>query len=129
MLTATKAKVAPGKLLIGGEWIAAERGRTFDTSNPATAEVLTQVADASQADVDRAVTAARNAFDDPGSKWRKMSASERSRVLYRIGEAVEQNIDELAELGTLDNGKPIFEPRFVLPNSRRKPACLQAYST
>src|SRR3954469_14152210 len=113
MLTATKAKIAPGKLLIGGEWTAAERGRTFDTSNPATAEVLTQVADASQADVDRAVTAARNAFDDPGSKWRKMSASERSRVLYRIGEAVEQNIDELAELETLDNGKPIFESRYV----------------
>src|SRR5437763_1601255 len=113
MLTATKAKIAPGKLLIGGDWMNAERGRTFDTSNPATAEVLTQVADASQADVDRAVTAARNAFDDPNSKWRKMSASERSRVLYRVAEAVEQNIEELAELETLNNGKPIFESRYV----------------
>src|SRR5438067_6495163 len=113
MLTATKAKIAPGKLLIGGDWMNAERGRTFDTSNPATAEVLTQVADASQADVDRAVTATRNAFDDPNSKWRKMSASERSRVLYRVAEAVEQNIEELAELETLNNGKPIFESRYV----------------
>jgi aldehyde dehydrogenase (NAD+) len=113
MLTATKAKVAPGKLLIGGEWIDAEGGRTFGSSNPATEEVLTQVADASPADVDRAVQAARRAFDDAAHPWRKMSAGERGRVMLRIADVIERNLEELAELETLDNGKPIFESRYV----------------
>jgi aldehyde dehydrogenase (NAD+) len=111
MLAATKAKVAPGRLLIAGEWV--EASKTFDTINPATAEVLTQVGEATAADVDRAVAAARKAFDDPQSAWRKMSASERGRMLYRIADLLEKNIDELSELETIDNGKPIFESRYV----------------
>ena len=112
MLTATKAKVAPGKLLINGQWVDGS-GKPFDTVNPATGEVLTQIAEAGAQDVDQAVAAARKAFDDVAGPWRKMSASERGRILWRIGDLIEKNIDELAELETLDNGKPIFESRYV----------------
>lgn len=112
MLTATKAKIAPGKLFIAGEWRDAEDRRTFDTINPATGEVLTQVAEASPSDVDVAVRAARSAFE-PDSVWRKMAASDRGKLLWRIADLLEQNIEEIAELETLDNGKPIFESRYV----------------
>jgi len=112
MLTATKAKISSGKLLINGQWVEGS-GKAFDTINPATGEVLTQVAEASEKDVDRAVAAARKAFEDTAGPWRKMSASERGKVLWRIGDLIEKNIDELAELETLDNGKPIFEARYV----------------
>lgn len=112
MLTATKAKISPGKLLMNGQWVEGS-GKAFDTINPATGEVLTQVAEATTKDVDQAVAAARKAFEDAAGPWRKMSASERGRVLWRIADLVEKNIDELAELETLDNGKPIFESRYV----------------
>src|SRR5437016_12851747 len=112
MLTATKAKVSTGKLLINGQWTEGS-GKPFDTVNPATGEVLTQVAEASAKDVDQAVSAARKAFDEVAGPWRKMSASERGKVLWRIADLVEKNIDELAELETLNNGKPIFESRYV----------------
>lgn len=112
MLTATKAKVSPGKLLIDGQWVEGS-GRAFDTINPATGDVLTQVAEATQADVDRAVASARKAFEDQSGPWRKMSASERGKVLWRIADLIDKNIEELAELETLDNGKPIFESRYV----------------
>jgi acyl-CoA reductase-like NAD-dependent aldehyde dehydrogenase len=112
MLTATKAKVSPGKLLINGQWTEGS-GKTLDTVNPATGEVLTHVAEAGAREVDQAVTAARKAFDDPAGAWRKMSASERGKILWRIGDLIEKNIEELAELETLDNGKPIFESRYV----------------
>jgi aldehyde dehydrogenase (NAD+) len=111
MIAATKVKLAPGKLLIDGQWI--DSSTTLDTSNPATGEVLTQIAQASTADVDRAVQAARRAFEDRTGPWRKMSASERGRLIWRIADLVEKNIEELAELETLDNGKPIFESRYV----------------
>src|SRR5437660_1990669 len=112
MLTATKAKISSGKLLMNGQWIEGS-GKAFDTVNPATGEVLTQVAEASAQDVDNAVAAARKAFEDMAGPWRKMSASERGKVLWRIGDLIEKHIDELAELETLDNGKPIFESRYV----------------
>src|SRR5579884_4172172 len=113
MLAATKAKIAPGKLLINGEWVEAQGGRTFETLNPATGELLTHVASATAADVDRAVQAARKAFDDQNGPWRKMTASDRGKVLWRIADLLEKNIDEVAEVETLDNGKPIFESRYV----------------
>ncbi|HZU23431.1 MAG TPA: aldehyde dehydrogenase family protein [Terriglobales bacterium] len=113
MLAATKAKIAPGKLLINGEWVEAQGGRTFETLNPATGELLTHVASATAADVDRAVQAARKAFDDQNGPWRKMTASDRGKVLWRIADLLEKNIDEVAEIETLDNGKPIFESRYV----------------
>src|SRR5437764_878371 len=111
MIAATKARVSPGRLLINGEWV--DGSRKFDTINPATGEVLTQIVEASADDVDRTVKAARYAFDDRSGPWRKMSASERGRLLWRLADLVEKNIDELAELETLDNGKPIFESKFV----------------
>jgi aldehyde dehydrogenase (NAD+) len=112
MLTATKTQIRPGKLLVNGEWV--DGSKTFDTVNPATGEVLTQVAEAGAEGVDRAVKSAREAFEKSGKgTWRSMSASDRSKVLWRIADLIEKNIDELAELETLDNGKPIFESRYV----------------
>ena len=111
MIAATKARVSPGRLLINGEWV--DGSRKFDTINPATGEVLTQIVEAAPDDVDRAVKAARHAFEDRTGPWHKMSASERGRLLWRLADLVEKNIDELAELETLDNGKPIFESKFV----------------
>ncbi|MGH9492386.1 MAG: aldehyde dehydrogenase family protein [Terriglobales bacterium] len=113
MIAATKAKIEPGKLLIGGQWVDSSDGKTFDTVNPATGEVLTQIAAATLADVERAVAAARKAFDDPAGPWQKMTASERGKLLWKIADLIEQNIEELAEIETLDNGKPIFESRYV----------------
>src|SRR2546427_6145349 len=104
MITATKTKLSPGRLLIDGQW--ADASKQFDAVNPATGEVLTQIAEASAADVDRAVQAARRAFEDRNGPWRKMSASERGRLIWRLADLLERNIDEFAELETLDNGKP-----------------------
>ena len=111
MLTATKSQVKPGRLLINGEWL--EGAQHFDTINPATGEVLTQIVEANSAEVDKAVSAARKAFDDRGGAWRKMSASDRGKLIWKLADLLERNIDELAELETLDNGKPIFESRQV----------------
>src|SRR5512135_3283413 len=98
MIAATKSQVKPGRLLIGGQWVDSSDGKTFDTVNPATGEVLTQIAAATQADVERAVTAARKAFDDPAAPWQKMTAGERGKVLWKIADVIEQNIEELAEI-------------------------------
>ncbi len=111
MIAATKVKIAPGRLLIDGQWV--DGSKKFETINPATGDVLTQVAEASAADVDRAVASARKAFEDRGGPWRKMSASERGRLIWHLADLVEKNLEELAELETLDNGKPIFESRYV----------------
>src|SRR5258708_14924881 len=110
-MLAPRVKVEPGQLLIDGQWV--DGAKKFDTINPATGEVLTQVAEASSADVDRAVVAARRAFEDRNGAWRKLSASERGRMIWRLADLLENNIDEFAELETLDNGKPIFESRYV----------------
>jgi aldehyde dehydrogenase (NAD+) len=111
MLATTKTKLKPGRLLIDGQWV--DGAKMFDTINPATGEVLTQIAEASRADVDRAVVAARRAFEDRNGAWRKLSSSERGRMIWKLADLIEKNIDEFAELETLDNGKPIFESRYV----------------
>jgi aldehyde dehydrogenase (NAD+) len=111
MLTPTTASIRPGKLLIDGQW--REGSAKFDTLNPATGEVLTEISGASRSDVDEAVSAARRAFDDRNSPWRRMSSSDRGKIIWRVADLLEKNIDELAELETLDNGKPIFESRHV----------------
>src|SRR5882672_12690016 len=111
MLKATKATPAPGRLLIDGQW--QDSTQKFDTINPATGEVLTQISTATKEHVDQAVTAARRAFEDRAAPWRKLSASERGRLIWKLADLLEQNIDEVAELETLDNGKPIFESRYV----------------
>ena len=96
----------PGKLLIDGEWVPAASGRTFDTINPATEEKLAEVAYGEKEDIDRAVRAARQAFayDSP---WRRMSPSARGKVIWRIGDLIEEHVEELAMLESLDNGKPM----------------------
>ncbi len=90
--------------VINNRWVPSESGKTFATINPATGEEICQVAEAGAADVDKAVRAARAAFEGP---WRKMRASERGRLLYRLADLIEANADELARLESLDNGKPL----------------------
>src|SRR5271169_13339 len=92
------------KLLIDGEWVAAASGKTFPVYNPATGTVLGQVAEADKEDVNRAVAAARRAFDS--GPWSRMTGSERGRLLWKLAGLVERNLDEFAELESIDNGKP-----------------------
>lgn len=99
-----KVKISATKLLIGNKWVEASSGKTFPTINPATGEVITHVAEADAADVDKAVGAARAAFEK--GAWRKMSAAQRGQLLYRLADLIEKNIEELAQLESLDNGKP-----------------------
>ena len=100
-------KIKPGKLFINGKWVDSVSGKTFDTVNPATEEVLTCVAEGDKADIDLAVTAAREAFEN--GPWKKMDARDRGRILLEIANLIEKNKEELALLDTLDNGKPINE--------------------
>ncbi|HZI92784.1 MAG TPA: aldehyde dehydrogenase family protein [Patescibacteria group bacterium] len=108
MLAPTKVKVEPGKLFINGQFVDAAAGGTFDTINPATGDLLTQVADGREQDIDSAVKAARAAFDS-GPWTRKMSAADRSRVLWKVGDLLAAHAEELGELETLDSGKPVTE--------------------
>jgi aldehyde dehydrogenase (NAD+) len=97
-------------LFIGGEFVDPIDGRMFKTVSPATEEVLAEVAEAGQADVDRAVQAARRAYD---KTWSTMPTRERGKYLYRIARIVQERARELAVLESLDNGKPIRESRDV----------------
>jgi acyl-CoA reductase-like NAD-dependent aldehyde dehydrogenase len=101
---------APKRLLIDGKWVDAASGKTFETINPTTGEVLARVAEADTADVDRAVDAARAAFE---RGWGESKPTLRSRILNRIADLIESHADELAQLETLDNGKPVFESRNI----------------
>ena len=96
-----------GKLLIDGDWVEAASGRTFETFDPATEASLGSVAHGEAEDIDRAVRAARRCFDDRHSDWRRMTPSERGKVIHRIGDLILEHADELAMLETLDNGKPL----------------------
>jgi phenylacetaldehyde dehydrogenase len=96
-----------GKLLIDGDWVEAASGRTFETFDPATEASLGSVAHGEAEDIDRAVRAARRCFDDEHSDWRRMTPSERGKVIHRIGDLILEHADELAMLETLDNGKPL----------------------
>ena len=107
MITKEEVKIKPGKLFIDGKWVDSVSGKTFDTLNPATEEVITSIAEGDSADIDLAVTAARKAFED--GPWGKTDARERGRILLRVMDLIEKNKDELALLETLDNGKPISE--------------------
>ena len=97
-------------LFIDGEFVPAANGRQFPTLNPATEEPLAQVADAGEADVDRAVTAARAAYE---RVWGPMPGAERAKYLYRIARLLQERSREFAVLESLDNGKPIKESRDV----------------
>ncbi|MGH8595017.1 MAG: aldehyde dehydrogenase family protein, partial [Gammaproteobacteria bacterium] len=95
---------ATKKLLIDGEWVSAASGKTFPVYNPATSEVIAQVAEGDREDINRAVKAARRAFES--GPWPAMSPSQRSKLIWRIGDLILDHLDELAELESLDNGKP-----------------------
>ncbi|MBV8231930.1 MAG: aldehyde dehydrogenase family protein [Planctomycetaceae bacterium] len=99
------------KLLIDGQWRDSVIGKTFATVIPATEEVIAEVAEGDAADIDLAVKAARRAFDDHRGAWRKMDARDRGHLMSRLADLIEENKDELAELESLDNGKPINESR------------------
>jgi len=103
-------QIPPPKLFIGGEWTAAQGGAVFASENPATETHLADVASASPADVDRAVDSAHQALR---GEWGTMSGRARGQLLWRIADALEERIDEFALIETLDNGKPIFESRWV----------------
>src|SRR5215468_1181534 len=98
-------KVKDQPLLIGGKWQDSVSGKTFETLNPSTGEVICHVAEGDKADVDLAVKAARKAFEE--GPWPKMNASERGRLLNRLADLIEKNKEELAALEALDNGKPL----------------------
>jgi betaine-aldehyde dehydrogenase len=108
-------------MLIGGEWVEAAAGRTLEVRNPATDEVVALVPDAGAEDVDRAVRAARRAFDEG---WRDTTAQRRGRVLFRIAEAIRARRTELAELETVNSGKPIVEAEFDIDDAA---TCFEYY--
>ncbi|HKO42021.1 MAG TPA: betaine-aldehyde dehydrogenase [Pyrinomonadaceae bacterium] len=98
------------QLLIDGQWVDAESGKTFTTPNPSTGETLAEVAEADKADIDKAVKAARKAFE---GKWSRMSARDRGRLMFKLAQLIEEKTEELAALETADNGKPIKESTYV----------------
>ena len=95
---------APRQLFIDGQWADAASGKAFETPDPATGETLARVAEGDAEDIDRAVRAARRAFED--GPWSRMTPSERGRIIWRIGDLILEHADELAQLESLDNGKP-----------------------
>ena len=98
----------PHQILIDGKWMNAASGKTFPTYNPATGEVLADVAEGDREDVERAVKAARKAFTGP---WSRLTASERGRLIWKLADLLEAHLDEFALIETLDNGKPLAVAR------------------
>jgi aldehyde dehydrogenase (NAD+) len=117
MATATEApkaktsgvRIHQTQCFIGGQWIPSQSGKTFDTINPATEEVLASVAEGDAADVDLAVKAARKAFES--GDWPKMDARDRGRMINKLADLIEEEAGELAALESLDNGKPIRDSK------------------
>ena len=99
----------PRKMLIDGKWVNAASGKTFPTYNPATGEVLAQVAEGDRQDIDLAVKAARKAFDS--GPWSRITASDRGKLVWKLADLLEEHLEEFATLETLDNGKPLTVAR------------------
>ena len=99
----------PRKMFIDGKWVEAASGKTFPTYNPATGEVLAQIAEGDREDIDRAVKAARRAFES--GPWHEMTASQRGRIIWKLGDLIEEHLEEFAQLESLDNGKPLSVAR------------------
>src|SRR5271170_1171762 len=94
---------------IGGKWVDAESGKTFDTFDPGSGRVIAQVAECDAPDVDKAVAAAREAFEN--GPWSRTTGSDRARMMWKLAELIEKNAAELAELESLNNGKPLANVR------------------
>src|SRR5215469_4883057 len=90
---------APRQLFINGQWVDAASGKTFATPNPATGDTLASIAEGDAEDIDRAVRAARRAFEE--GPWSRMTPSERGRIIWRIGDLILEHTDELAQLESL----------------------------
>ncbi len=101
---------SPRQLFINGQWVDSASGKTFETPNPATGEVLASIAEGDAEDIDRAVRAARAAFDT--GPWSRMTPSERGRIIWRVGDLILEHAEELAQLESLDNGKPVLVAQF-----------------
>ncbi|TCP58177.1 aldehyde dehydrogenase (acceptor) [Tumebacillus sp. BK434] len=99
------------KLFIGGQFVEAASGKTFPTYNPATGEILAYISEGDQEDINRAVAAARDAFED--GPWTRMQPQERARLIYTLADLIERDAEIFAEIETLDNGKPIREAKHV----------------
>ncbi|MGC2330593.1 MAG: aldehyde dehydrogenase family protein [Candidatus Acidiferrales bacterium] len=99
----------PRQMLINGKWVNSASGKTFPTYNPATGEVLAQIAEGDKEDINRAVAAARAAFET--GPWRKLTPSERGRLIWKLGDLIEKHNEEFAQLESLDNGKPVTVAR------------------
>ncbi len=99
----------PRKMFIDGKFVEAASGKTFPSYNPATGEVMAKVAEGDREDIDRAVKAARKAFES--SKWPRMTASQRGQLIWKLGDLIEQHLEEFAQLESLDNGKPLAVAR------------------
>ncbi len=97
------------KMLINGRWVHAQSGKTFPTYDPATGEVLAHVTEGDKADIDLAVQAARKAFEQ--GPWRKMTPSNRGKIIWKLADLLESNLEEFAQLESLDNGKPLTVAR------------------
>ena len=95
---------SPKKMLIDGNWVDAASGKTFEVYNPATGETIVRVAEGEKEDINRAVSAAREAFE--AGPWSDLTTSERGKIIWKIGDLILENLDELAELESIDNGKP-----------------------
>ena len=105
------AQVRQTQIFIDGQWVPARSGRTFATVNPANEEPIADVAEGDAADIDAAVKAARAAFDE--GPWPRMDARERGRLMHRLCDLIEAEIDDLAALESLDNGKPLADARTI----------------
>jgi len=99
----------PRKMFVNGKWVEAASGKTFPSYNPATGEVLARIAEGDREDIDRAVKAARKAFDS--GPWPEMTASARGRLIWELGDLIEEHLEEFAQLESLDNGKPLSVAR------------------
>ena len=107
-----KTDVKTYQMFINGEWVASQSAKTFPVYDPSTEEVIAQVPDASADDVNRAVVAAKAAFEE--GPWATTTAQERGRVLFRLADKVRQNLPALAELECRNTGKPIVEAEYDL---------------
>lgn len=107
--TVSSPKIGQTQLFIDGQWIPAKSGKTFETRNPATEEVIADVAEGDAADIDAAVAAARKALEQ--GPWSKMDARDRGRLMFKLADLIEEEADELAALESLDNGKPVRDAR------------------
>jgi phenylacetaldehyde dehydrogenase len=118
MLTTTLERVKPQirefvtttrPMLIDGKWTEAKSGKTFPVFDPSTGETIAQVAAGDKEDIDLAVKAARRAFEV--GPWKKMTPSQRGKIVWKLADLVEENLEEFAELESLDNGKPLTVAR------------------